>query len=137
MELPLEGTALLSIKDGDKEAVVPVAEKLDAMGFRILATGGTRDYLVERGIPADFVRKVREGRPHVVDAIINREVHIVINTVEGVQSIADSYTIRRSAVDQNLAYFTTVPGARAVVLGIEALRRKDWDVKPLQDYYPS
>ncbi|MFV1957408.1 MAG: carbamoyl-phosphate synthase large subunit, partial [bacterium] len=137
MELPLEGTALLSIKDRDKEAVVPVAEKLDAMGFRILATGGTRDYLVERGIPADFVRKVREGRPHVVDAIINREVHIVINTVEGVQSIADSYTIRRSAVDQNLAYFTTVPGARAVVLGIEALRRKDWDVKPLQDYYPS
>ncbi len=137
MELPLQGTALLSIKDGDKEAVLPVAEKLDAMGFRILATGGTRDYLVERGIPADFVRKVREGRPHVVDAIINREVHIVINTVEGVQSIADSYTIRRSAVDQNLAYFTTVPGARAVVLGIEALRRKDWDVKPLQDFYPS
>ncbi len=137
MELPLQGTALLSIKDGDKEAVLPVAEKLDAMGFRILATGGTRNYLVERGIPADFVRKVREGRPHVVDAIINREVHIVINTVEGVQSIADSYTIRRSAVDQNLAYFTTVPGARAVVLGIEALRRKDWDVKPLQDFYPS
>ncbi len=137
MELPLEGTALLSIKDGDKDAVLPVAEKLDAMGFRILATGGTRDYLVERGIPVDFVRKVREGRPHVVDAIINREVHIVINTVEGVQSIADSYTIRRSAVDQNLAYFTTVAGARAVVLGIEALRRKDWDVKPLQDFYPS
>jgi carbamoyl-phosphate synthase large subunit len=92
---------------------------------------------VERGIPVDFVRKVREGRPHVVDAIINREVHIVINTVEGVQSIADSYTIRRSAVDQNLAYFTTVAGAKAVVLGIEALRRKDWDVKPLQDFYPS
>ena len=137
MELPLEGTALLSIKDGDKDAVLPVAEKLDAMGFRILATGGTRDYLVERGIPVDFVRKVREGRPHVVDAIINREVHIVINTVEGVQSIADSYTIRRSAVDQNLAYFTTVAGAKAVVLGIEALRRKDWDVKPLQDFYPS
>jgi carbamoyl-phosphate synthase large subunit len=70
-----------------------------------------------------------------VDAIINGEVQFVINTVEGVQSIADSYTIRRSAIDLNVAYFTTVPGAMAAVLGIEALKRKDWDVKPLQDYY--
>ena len=137
MQIPVEGTALLSIKDGDKEGILPVAGKLVEMGFRILATGGTRDYLVERGVPAEFVRKVREGRPHVVDAIINRDVQIVINTVEGAQSIADSYTIRRTAVDQNIAYFTTVPGARAVVQGIEALMRKDWDVKPLQDYYLS
>jgi len=135
MVLPTEGTALLSIKDGDKDAVLPAATSLVEMGFRILATNGTRDFLLERGIQADKVNKVLEGRPHVVDAIINGDVQLVINTVEGVQSIADSYTIRRSAIDLNVAYFTTVPGAMAAVLGIEALKRKDWDVKPLQDYY--
>lgn len=135
MDIPVEGTALLSIKDRDKNAVLPVATGLVEMGFRILATSGTRDFLLEREIPADLVRKVSEGRPHVVDAIINGEVQFVINTVEGVQSIADSYTIRRSAIDLNIAYFTTVPGAMAAVMGIEALKRKDWDVKPLQDYY--
>jgi len=135
MRIPVDGTALLSIKDGDKEGIVPVAAKLYEMGFELLATGGTRDYLVERGIPAKFVRKVREGRPHLVDSIKNREVGLVINTVEGVKSISDSYTIRRSSVDENIAYFTTIPGARAVVLGIEALKRKDWDAKALQDYH--
>jgi carbamoyl-phosphate synthase large subunit len=135
MDIPIKGTALLSIKDRDKNAVLPVATSLVEMGFQILATHGTRNFLLEREIPADLVKKVSEGRPHVVDAIINGEVQFVINTVEGVQSIADSYTIRRSAIDLNVAYFTTVPGAMAAVLGIEALKRKDWDVKPLQDYY--
>ncbi|TNF47999.1 carbamoyl-phosphate synthase large subunit, partial [bacterium] len=135
MNIPTKGKALLSIKDGDKKAILPVATSLVDMGFQILATSGTRDFLLERGISADPVRKVREGRPHVVDAIINGDVQLVINTVEGIQSIADSYTIRRSAIDLDLAYFTTVPGAMAAVLGIEALKREDWDVKPLQDYY--
>jgi carbamoyl-phosphate synthase large subunit len=81
------------------------------------------------------VKKVREGRPHVVDAIINGEVQLVINTVEGVESIADSYTIRRSSIEQNVAYFTTIPGARAAALGIEALKRENWDVKALQDFH--
>ncbi|UCF31244.1 MAG: carbamoyl-phosphate synthase large subunit [bacterium] len=135
MRIPVEGAALLSIKDGDKEAVLPLAESLVAMGFKIIATRGTRDHLVNRGIPAGVVNKVREGRPHVVDSIINGEVQLVINTVEGVEAIGDSYTIRRSSVDMSVAYFTTVPGAKAAVLGIEALKRKDWDVKALQDYY--
>jgi carbamoyl-phosphate synthase large subunit len=81
------------------------------------------------------VKKVREGRPHVVDAIINGEVQLVINTVEGVESIADSFTIRRSSIEQNVAYFTTIPGARAAALGIEALKRENWDVKALQDFH--
>ena len=135
MQLPKGGTALLSIKDSDKEALAPVAGKLHEMGFTILATGGTRDYLLANGIPAEFVKKVREGRPHVVDAIINGDVKLVINTVEGVQSIADSYTIRRAAIDHLVAYFTTVPGSRAAVLGIEALKRENWDVKALQDFH--
>jgi len=135
MVLPTEGTALLSIKGGDKNAVLPVAASLVQLGFKILATRGTRNFLMEEGIAAEQVNKVMEGRPHVVDAIINGDVQIVINTVEGVQSISDSYTIRRSVIDLNVAYFTTVPGALAAVLGIEALKRKDWDVKPLQDYY--
>jgi len=137
MRIPVEGTALLSVKDADKKAVLPVAEKLHGMGFEIIATGGTRDFLEASGIPVRFVRKVREGRPHVVDAIINGEVALVINTVSGKGAIADSYSIRRSAVDHNIAYFTTVPGARAAVMGIEALRRKNWDVKPLQDFHIS
>jgi carbamoyl-phosphate synthase large subunit len=135
MRIPTEGTALLSIRDSDKPGVVPVARKLNEMGFDIKATGGTRDLLTAAGIPAQYVKKVREGRPHVVDAIINGEVQLVINTVEGVESIADSYTIRRSSIEQNVAYFTTIPGARAAALGIEALKRENWDVKALQDFH--
>jgi carbamoyl-phosphate synthase large subunit len=135
MRIPTEGTALLSIKDSDKPGVVQVANKLHEMGFSIKATGGTRDFLTEAGIPAQYVKKVREGRPHVVDAIINGEVQLVINTVEGAKSIADSYTIRRSSIEQNVAYFTTIPGARAAVLGIEALKRDNWDVKAIQDFH--
>jgi carbamoyl-phosphate synthase large subunit len=137
MRIPTEGTALLSIKDADKEAMLPVARNLYRMGFNIIATGGTLNYLDTNGVPACFVRKVSEGRPHVVDAIINDEVGLVINTVSGKQAISDSYTIRRAAVDRNVAYFTTVPGARAAVQGIEALRRKDWDVRALQDFQSS
>jgi len=135
MRIPTEGTALLSVKDSDKPGVVQVAMKLHEMGFRLKATGGTRDYLSKTGIPVEFVNKVREGRPHVVDAIINGEVQLVINTVEGVEAIADSYSIRRSSIEQNLAYFTTIPGARAAVLGIEALKRENWDVRALQDFH--
>ncbi len=135
MRIPTEGTALLSIKDGDKKGVVEVARKLHEMGFHIKATGGTKNFLCDAGIPAEFVKKVREGRPHVVDAIINGEVNLVINTVEGVQSIADSYTIRRSSIEQGVAYFTTVPGARAAVSGIEALKRENWDVRAIQDFH--
>ncbi len=136
MDIPVQGTALLSIKDADKEKILPVAAKLHEMGFGLMATEGTMTFLVRNGIPARHVRKVREGRPHVVDAIINGEVQLVINTVEGAQAIIDSYTIRRSALEQNRAYFTTVPGAKAAVLGIEALRREIWDVKALQDFHP-
>jgi carbamoyl-phosphate synthase large subunit len=135
MRIPMEGTALLSIKDEDKQAILSVAGILHSMGFDLIATGGTRDFLDANGIPSRGVRKVREGRPHVVDAIINGQVELVINTVSGKEAIADSYTIRRSAVDRNVAYFTTVPGAKAAVQGIEALRRKDWDVKALQDFH--
>ena len=137
MRIPTGGTALLSIKDSDKPGMILVAKKLHEMGFVIQATGGTRDFIAKAGIPAHFVKKVREGRPHVVDAIINGEVQLVINTVEGVESIADSYSIRRSSIEQNVAYFTTVPGARAVVLGIEALMRENWDVRALQDFHAS
>jgi len=135
MRIPVEGTALLSIKDGDKPGVVQLARKLHEMGFSIMATGGTKDFLSRAGIPVRYVNKVREGRPHVVDAIINGEVQLVINTVEGATSIVDSYTIRRSSIEQNVAYFTTVPGARAAVIGIEALRRQNWDVRAVQDFH--
>jgi len=135
MRIPTEGTALLSIKDTDKPGVLPAAKKLYELGFDIIATGGTREYLLQAGIPARFVKKVGEGNPNVVDAIINGEAQLVINTVEGVEAIADSYTIRRSAIEQNVAYFTTVPGAKAAALGIETLKRENWDVRAIQDFH--
>ncbi len=134
--LPLSGGVLISVRDGDKAEVVDAARRFASLGFRLLATPGTHAYLEERGLPVTRVSKVSDGlRPHVVDAIINGEVQLIINTVEGARALGDSHAIRRSAVDRSLPYFTTMPGAKAAVRGIEALTRERWDVCPLQDHY--
>ena len=101
---------------------------------RLLATRGTAAYLQEKGIPVRVVNKVLEGRPHIVDAIKNGEICMVINTTHGAQAVADSFSIRRKTLVNNIAYFTTISGARAAVDGILAMLREDLDVKPLQEY---
>ncbi|MBK5277022.1 MAG: carbamoyl-phosphate synthase large subunit [Desulfuromonadales bacterium] len=134
VKLPLCGNAFISVRDADKKHVVSAAEKLYKSGFGILATGGTATYLQEKGIPVKRVNKVLEGRPHIVDAIKNGEVSIVVNTTQGAQAVADSFSIRREALMHNIAYYTTVAGAKAVVDSIIALKEHDLEVKALQDY---
>ncbi|MGE0597586.1 MAG: carbamoyl-phosphate synthase large subunit [Hyphomonadaceae bacterium] len=133
--LPTEGCVFISVRNGDKAAMVPVARDLIALGFRILATGGTADYLAEQGIAIERVNKVAQGRPHIVDAMKNGEVHLVFNTTEGAQSYRDSYSIRRTALVQNIPYYTTVSGARASVQAIRRLKTgADLGVRALQAY---
>jgi carbamoyl-phosphate synthase large subunit len=136
VKLPLSGKAFISIKDSDKKHIVEPARKLLEAGFEIVATRGTANFLNDKGVAATAVNKVKEGRPHCVDAIKSHEIDIVFNTTFGAQSVADSYSIRRSALMYNVAYFTTVAGMKAAVDGILAMRRENLDVTPLQEYYP-
>ncbi len=134
VKLPLSGNVFISVRDADKKHVVTAAEKLYKAGFGILATGGTAQFLEEKGIPVRRVNKVLDGRPHIVDAIKNGDVQLVINTTQGAQAVADSFSIRREALMYNLAYYTTVAGAKAVADSIISLQRQELSVKPIQDY---
>ncbi len=133
--LPTGGTVLLSVKDQDKKRAVDVATQFHALGFKILATKGTCIELIKNNIPAEFVLKIKEGRPHIVDAIINAEIDLIINTTIGKQSIEDSFSIRRTALEKQIPYVTTIRGAAAVVKAIEAVKERKLDVKPIQQYY--
>ncbi len=118
MVLPEGGKAILSVRERDKPFAPKLAEKLLHCGFKILATRGTAKVLADAGIPVDVVRKVKEGRPHLVDMIVNGEISLVVNTTEGRQAIADSFTIRRSALMNKVLYTTTMPCALAVAEAI-------------------
>jgi carbamoyl-phosphate synthase large subunit len=133
--LPTEGSVFISVKDGDKKQAVDVAGRLHEMGFKIIATKGTCIELIKNNVPSEFVLKVVEGRPNIVDAIINSKIDLIINTTVGKQTIVDSYSIRRTALDRQVPYVTTIRGASAVVKAIEALRKHKLDVKPIQSYY--
>ncbi len=133
--LPTEGKIFISVKDADKPRSVQVARDLAAMGFKIAATKGTCINLINNNVPAEFVLKVIEGRPNVVDLIINRELDLIINTTVGKQTITDSFSIRRTALDRQVPYVTTMRGAMAVVKAIDALRKQKVDVKAVQLYY--
>jgi carbamoyl-phosphate synthase large subunit len=142
--LPSSGTVLMSVRGVDKKAAGDVAAALVAMGFRILATQGTAAWLEEHGIPATVVLKVAQGRPHCVDAMINGEVAMVINTVSSdPASVRDSFSLRRTALTRDLPYFTTMQAAAAATAAIQALRGtgpagsagRTIDVQPLQRYH--
>jgi carbamoyl-phosphate synthase large subunit len=133
--LPTTGTVFVSVRDSDKPRVVETARRLSGLGFRIVATSGTQRFLAGEGIACDRVNKVLEGRPHIVDAIKNGEVQLVINTTEGAQTLADSRSLRRAALLHKVPYFTTLAGADAAALGIEALLGGQLEVRPLQSYF--
>src|SRR3989475_677154 len=133
--LPMQGRVFISVKDKDKAATVPLARRFLELGFTIEATRGTAAYLAERGLMVDTVNKVKEGRPHCVDHIKNGEIQLVINTVGDKVSQADSASIRRTALVQNVPYQTTMAGARATLMAIEAGLKRKLTVKPLQEYY--
>ena len=133
--LPLSGSVFISVKQNDKKSVLPVAEKFHRMGFDILATKGTARLLESARIPAKVVKKVSMGRPHVVDAIKNGEVQLIINTGSGDTPRRDGYMIRRAAIKFNIPYATTISGAGAMCRGIAALKNNQYDVKALQEYH--
>ena len=135
VRLPLSGTVFISIKDADKEETLDVARQMLAAGFEIMATSGTAAYLNNHGVKTTRVNKVKEGRPHCVDAIKSNQVDLVFNTTFGAQSILDSFSIRRNALVYNVAYFTTVPGMQAAAEGIQAMQRETLDVTPIQEYH--
>jgi carbamoyl-phosphate synthase large subunit len=133
--LPMAGRVFLSVKDKDKPATVALARRFLELGFTVEATRGTAGYLAQHGVVVDVVNKVAEGRPHIVDHIKNGEIHLVINTVGDKASQLDSASLRRAALVQNVPYQTTMAGARASLMGIEAGLTRKLTVKPLQEYY--
>jgi len=134
VRLPASGTAFLSVRDADKAAIVEIAHRLVGLGFDLIATHGTAAYLREHGLSVRGINKVLEGRPHCVDAMESGEIHFVVNTTEGGQAIADSQSLRRSALMNGIAYFTTIRGARAALEAISIQKHEDLRVTALQRY---
>ena len=132
-DLPQKGAALLSVRDQDKALAVDVARDLYGHGFALFATSGTAKAIQTAEIPCESVAKVKEGRPHVVDKIINDEINLIVNTTEGKQAIADSFTIRREALNHKVTYTTTMAGARAICLALS--ERESLDVNALKELH--
>lgn len=132
--LPLEGNVFISVKNKDKVKMVTPAKELVEMGYTVLATGGTADFLKENGVEVTRINKVLEGRPHIVDAIKNDEIDLIFNTTEGAQSIKDSYELRRTALLDSIPYYTTSRGAISAMEAIKVLKSSTLEVKPLQSY---
>jgi len=135
MALPQGGTAFVSVKDADKDNIVPAVEKLVELGFSIIATGGTAAHLQAKGLPVETVNKVAQGRPHIVDKLLDGEVDLVFNTTEGWQSLKDSHSIRTTALNKKVPYFTTAAASLAAARAIEAVRGHALEVASLQSYY--
>ena len=132
---PLEGTALITVSSGDRDGALSVAKELADMGFKILATDGTAEFLRENGINCEIVKKLHEGRPNIVDMMKNRQVQFVLNTPVGKKSVYDDSYIRKSAIKYKIPYFTTTDAGRAAAKGIRAARENRIEVKSLQEYH--
>jgi carbamoyl-phosphate synthase large subunit len=133
--LPLAGAILITVNDSDKPSVTPIARRFQEMGFRILATPGTAKFLRARGIAAEPVFKVHEGRPHCIDLIVNGQVQLLINTPLGKHSQRDDYTMRQAAVSHRVAYTTTLSAASAACDAILSLRFRAPRVRSLQEWH--
>ena len=133
--VPVHGTVFVSVKDEDKPRVLETIQSLSGLGFKIIATGGTLKYLQNEGVPAQKINKFSEGRPHIVDAIMNGGVQLVFNTTDGAQALADSQSLRRAALLHKVPYYTTLSGAVAAAQGIKAYASGDLEVRALQDYF--
>ena len=134
VELPLSGRVFVSVRDEDKPAFIDICRDLHEMGFEILATGGTMTVLTEAGVPATRIKKVMEGRPHAVDAMLSGDVQLVINTAMGAASMRDSFSLRHTALKNKIPYYTTVSGSRAAAQAIRALQKGDLGVRTLQGF---
>jgi carbamoyl-phosphate synthase large subunit len=134
MILPLKGTVLITVADRDKDGVLESAGRFRDMGFKILSTDGTGRFLAANGVEAQRINKVKEGRPHIVDAIKNGEIQLVINTPKGKLSEFDDSYIRKAAIKYKIPYITTATAALAATKGIAARREGKAEVRSLQDY---
>ena len=137
VHLPQSGTVFVSVKDADKAAYIPICRKLAQMGFSILATGGTTKALLEEEVPATPINKVMEGRPHAVDAMLSGQINLVFNTAHGAGAIKDSFSLRQTALTNNIPYYTTAAGSRAAVDAIAAIAEQQLEVRAIQDYLPN
>ncbi|MEP0191080.1 MAG: carbamoyl-phosphate synthase large subunit [Erythrobacter sp.] len=135
LSLPDEGTVFISVKDTDKSVIVPAVKHLLDHGFKIVATGGTQSYLSEQGLAVERVNKVAEGQPHIVDKIIDGEIALIFNTTEGWQSMRDSKSIRATALEKKVPYYTTAAASLASAATIAAIKPQQLEVRSLQDYY--
>ncbi len=136
MVLPTGGRVFVSVKDSDKPVILPAAQQLAAMGFMLVATGGTADYLEAAGLGIERVNKVAQGRPHIVDRVIDGDIAMIWNTTEGWQSLEDSKSIRRAGLMNKVPQFTTASASVAAAQAIAALRDRGLEVRPLQSYHP-
>ena len=133
--VPTGGTMFVSMRDEDKDRILPSIRALSDIGFKVISTSGTTRFLQSQGIPASKINKVLEGRPHIVDAIKNGEVQLVFNTTEGAQALADSRSLRRAALLHKVPYYTTLAGAVAAAEAIVAYAAGELEVRPLQSYF--
>jgi len=133
VRLPEKGRVFVSLKDADKAGILPIVGRLAELGFEFVATRGTAAALQEAGIQVTVVNKVKEGRPHIVDRIKNHEIDMIFNTVAGKSAVADSYSIRRTALQHGVTYFTTLAGAEASAAAIARLREGPMEVRKLQE----
>ena len=131
--LPRTGKAFLSVRDADKQVLIPIARELIGRGYQLVATSGTCNFLREHAITCESVNKVVEGRPHVVDLIKNNEINFIVNTTEGAQAIADSFSIRREALQRKISYTTTIAGGRATLRALD--HENDYTVYSLQQLH--
>ncbi len=134
IDIPTSGTIFVSVKERDKERLIEPVGKLQKLGFTIVATSGTARFLNENDIEASPINKVLEGRPHIVDAMKNGDIDLVFNTTEGSKALADSKSIRQTALLYHIPYYTTLAGIRAISLAIEAISEDNMNVTPIQDY---
>jgi carbamoyl-phosphate synthase large subunit len=137
LSLPTSGRIFISVNDNDKSAVVPIARGFAELGFRLLATSGTANRLAAEGLMVEVAYKVNEGRPNVVDKILNGEIDLILNTTLGRESHFDEMAIRRTATSRSIPCITTLSGGAASVEGIRALQREGLEVAPLQAFHPS
>jgi carbamoyl-phosphate synthase large subunit len=138
-KLPLTGTVFVSMSDRDKLSVVPIVKKLIALGFKVVATEGTRKVLIEQGLDIELILKLHEGRPNVLDAIKNGQLQLILNTPSSEEARADGRMIRRTALSYKIPIITTLAGAEATTAAIRSLKEGNGagfslDVKALQDY---
>ncbi len=133
--MPKGGKVFVSVRDEDKRMLLPLVSRLHALGFQIVATSGTARALANSGIPVERVQKIHEGRPHVLDLVLNREVRLIINTPSGKRERGDDRRIRSSAVSHKIPCITTMAAAAATIQGLEWVTKKPLDVKPLQEYH--